>query len=489
MPSAALAFAASVCLMLAAMALTAAPGRAAQKLVTLDVPSSHIDPATQNFQVDPITPSMGTHPGTLKANVLLPDGYTKGKRYPLLLLYHGAGERFDSWIDPDLGNIRETAAGLNAVIVMPEGAHGFYANWWNGGERGNPGWETYITDELLPKIESKFSIRPERRYHAIAGFSMGGYGTWLTGARMAGYFGTVVPLSSFASVRDPLAVALFSTASGGTPYETIYGPADGFYAEAHDPLEYGPNLRYSRLDVYTGDGKPDPALRPENATPADTVSLLLEGALKNQNDQAVAAMRDAGNANVDYTLHAGSHNWEFWRPDLESAIAKGLFRPVTELPKDWDFVVPSLSGKAWDVAYRFTEPNTEVVRFARRGRNLAATGNGRVEISDGNGCVTTTSIPFDRPLSSTPCRKLAAKVSGTLKAGTKRTLKVKVTGKGDFGVPGPVDAAKVSAGGATALSAHNGVAVLKVRAKRPGSLKVKVTRTGHRPFVKKLKVR
>ncbi len=488
MSSAALVLAAC-CLMLAAMVFMAAPGRAAQKLVTLDVPSALVDPATQDFQDEPLTPSMGTHPGTLKANVLLPDGYTKSKRYPLLLLFHGAGERFDSWADPDLGDIRETAAGLNAVIVMPEGAHGFYANWFNGGQRGDPSWENYISDVLLPTVETKFSIRPERRFHAVVGFSMGGYGTWLTAARNAGYFGTVVPLSSFASVRDPLAVTLFATASGGTPYETIYGPADGFYAESHDPLEFGPNLRYSRLDVYTGDGKPDTALRPQNATPADGLSLLLEGALKKQNDEAVAAMRAAGNTNVEYTVHKGSHHFEFWRPDLKAAITKGLFRPVQQQPADWDYIVPSGSGKAWDVAYRFTEPNTRAVRFSKRGRDLAATGDGRVEISDGNGCVTSTSIPFDRPLSSTPCRKLRARVSGRLKAGKSRAIRVRVTGKGDFGVRGLIDAAEVRAGRASALTAHNGIAVLKVRPKKAGTLKLTVSKTGHRPFVKKLKVR
>ncbi|MDQ5894353.1 MAG: hypothetical protein QG596_614 [Actinomycetota bacterium] len=111
------------------------------------------------------------------ANVLLPDGYTPKKRYPLLLLLHGSGERFDFSADPLLADIKETAKGLNAVIVMPEGAQGFYTDWWNDGERNDPAWEYYIREALLPMVQRKFSIRPERRYHAIAGFSMGRYGT------------------------------------------------------------------------------------------------------------------------------------------------------------------------------------------------------------------------------------------------------------------------------------------------------------------------
>ncbi|MDQ2621748.1 MAG: hypothetical protein M3Y45_01770, partial [Actinomycetota bacterium] len=98
---------------------------AAQKLVRIGTPSSHIDPSTQGL-AGPVHPGMPAHPGRLMANVLLPDGYTPKKRYPLLLLFHGAGERFDSWADPVLGDIRRTARGLGAVVVMPEGGHGFY---------------------------------------------------------------------------------------------------------------------------------------------------------------------------------------------------------------------------------------------------------------------------------------------------------------------------------------------------------------------------
>lgn len=104
----------------------AATGKAGQKLVTIDAPSAVIDPATQNF-ADPVSSTMGPHPGKLKANVLLPDGYTPTRRYPLLLLLHGSGERFDSWADAELGDLKKTAKNLNAVIVMPEGAQGFYA--------------------------------------------------------------------------------------------------------------------------------------------------------------------------------------------------------------------------------------------------------------------------------------------------------------------------------------------------------------------------
>ncbi len=467
---------------------------AAQKLVRIATPSSHIDPSTQGL-AGPVHPGMPEHPGKLMANVLLPNGYTPKKRYPLLLLFHGAGERFDSWADPVLGDIAKTAKNLNAVIVMPEGGHGFYTNWWNEGGRDNPGWETWVRDELLPQVQRRFSIRPERRYHAVAGFSMGGFGTWLTASMLPGYFGTAVPLSAFASIREPSSVTFFKTASGGTPYETVYGPADGFYAEGHDPVALGSNLAHTRLDVRTGDGQPDPAVRPQN-DPAhpdhvdeqDALSLILEGGLKSQNDTAVAAVRAAGSKTIDYTVHKGSHDWEFWRLDLKASIRKGLFRPVPQVPKRWTYRTAATSGQAWDIHFEFSPPSAALATFERVGRKLKVTGSGNVTISDGNGCWYTGDLPFTRTLPARPCRGLKLSVRGKLKRKRASKLTVTVKGLDAARVTSPVDAARVKIAGRSVLTNARGKAVIRVRPARTGKLKLSAKKAGFRPAAKKIRV-
>lgn len=479
----------------AAMLILAAPA-SAQKLVTIDASSDYVDPSNQHL-AGPVTENMGPHPGKLMANVLLPDGYTPKKRYPLLLLLHGSGERFDSWADPLLGDIRNTAKGLNAVIVMPEGAQGFYTDWWNEGERSDPAWEDYIRESLLPMIQSRFSIRPERRYHAIAGFSMGGYGTWLTASQLPGFFGTAVPLSAFASIRTFESTLAFATAAGGTPYAQVYGDPTGFYAEGHDPIALGPNLAFTNLDVFTGDGEPDPEVRPQNdpsnpgyVTDGDGVSLYLESVLKTQNDAAVAAMEASGNKNVDYTVHKGSHDWEFWRPDLKAAIAKGLFRPTPARPANWSYRTAASEGQAWDIYFNFSPAPTAVTTFKRTGNRLKVTGEGEMTIFDGNGCSFSADLPFTRTLSEKPCRslKLQAK-GGGLRKGRTGTITVTVKGMNYTGVTKPVDAVKVEAGGASAITAYNGKATLKVKPKQSGKLTVKVAKDGFRPASAKLNVR
>lgn len=478
------------------LAAFGASSASAQKLIEIETPSSYVDLSNQHLAA-PVTENMGPHPGKLMAKVLLPNGYTPKKRYPLLLLLHGSGERFDSWADPLLGDIQNTAKNLNAVIVMPEGAQGFYTDWWNDGERKNPAWEDYIRESLLPQIQRQFSILPQRRYHAIAGFSMGGYGTWLTSSQLPGFFGTAVPLSAFASIRTFESTLAFATAAGGTPYNTVYGPSTAFYAEGHDPIEFGQNLASTNLDVYTGNGEPDPAVRPQNdptnpgfITEGDGVSLYLEGVLKGQNDSAVAAMKAAGNKNVDYTIHKGSHDWEFWRPDLKAAIAKGLFRPSPEQPANWTYKTAASEGQAWDIYFNFSPAPTALTTFKRTGRKLEATGEGSLTIFDGNGCSYTAALPFTRTLPAKPCRNLKLQVRAPkLRKGRAATVTVTVKGKNSAGVTAPVDAVRVTAAGRSALTAYNGKATLKVRPKKSGSLVLKVAKKGFKPATKKLGVR
>src|SRR5690349_6987588 len=98
-------------LLVALLALLAfAPAAsAAQRLIKIQTPSRFVDPDTQSFnELNGVTPTK------LEANVLLPDGYAANprKRWPLLLLLHGAGDNFASWADPAHGNIRKTAKGL-----------------------------------------------------------------------------------------------------------------------------------------------------------------------------------------------------------------------------------------------------------------------------------------------------------------------------------------------------------------------------------------
>ena len=302
-------------LLAAVLALAVAPAAHAGRLVTLAAPSKHVDPATAAFG--------GEEPHELKVNVLLPDGYRRDRAYPLLYLMHGAGESHRSWADPERGDVRTTLKGLDAIIAMPEGGLGYYTNWWNGGKRADPGWERYHLDEVIPLLERRFRIRPGRRWHAIAGFSMAGFGSSFLATQRPGYFGTLVPMSGLVSIRRPEVQQGLSTISG-VPYEEVWGEWDGFYAEGHDPMTLVPNLRHTKVILRTGNGVPRPGVE---ADERDLASGALEAYLLTQNDEFAAALEDAG-VDVNYRSHEGVHDWPYWREDIAEARGIGLFRRV-----------------------------------------------------------------------------------------------------------------------------------------------------------------
>ena len=304
--------------------LAAGPVAAAERLVSIDTPSVNVDPATVRFN--------GTEP-RLRANVVLPDGYDGERRFPVLFLLHGAGDNYSSWASAARGDILNTARGLGAIIVMPEAATGFYSNWWNGGRRGRPGWERFYSDELVPLIERRFRVLPGRRWHAIAGLSMGGMGATFLASQLPGYFGTAATFSGFVQHQRVEAEQGLTFVSN-VNYGDIFGPLHGFYATGHNPTRLTDNLRSTRLYVTVGSGvaEPDAGSSPSAVVGGGAV----ETELRQQADELVAAARSSG-VDTTYRPENGVHDWPYWRRHLREAISWGLFGPVAESPANWTY--------------------------------------------------------------------------------------------------------------------------------------------------------
>ncbi|MEA2124793.1 MAG: diacylglycerol O-acyltransferase / trehalose O-mycolyltransferase, partial [Solirubrobacteraceae bacterium] len=377
-------------------ALVLAGSAQASRLEVIDLPSAGaVDPATANFNDG----------GELKATVLLPDGYAPRRKYPLLLLLHGAGDTYKSWADPARGDIVKTAAGLRAIVVMPDAATGFYTNWFNGGQFGVPAWEDYFLDEVLPAIRARYRIRPQRRYHAVAGLSMGGLGATFLGGRLPGYFGSVSPFSGFVDHQRPEVYGGGLQAVSGVDYQTIFGPPDGDYATGHNPTRMPENLAHARLFVTSGDGTVDPALG-SSSPQAAAGGGAVEVEIRQQNDAFVAALR-AANIPVDSRPHAGIHDWPYWRSDLKAAIAHDLFAPVAQRPATWANSTVARHGELFGVRYRFASPAAGLVRFTRTGARLQVEGPAvPVALTTPGGCRLNGTLPLDVTLPSRRCARL-----------------------------------------------------------------------------------
>ncbi len=135
----------------------------------------------------------------IAARVFLPDGYNSqpDKRWPVVYLLHGHGGNFKSWngIRPDL---QKVATRYETIIVCPDGQNTWY---WDSIKDKNVKYETYITKELVPLIDSKYRTIADRSGRAITGLSMGGHGGLWFGFRHPDIFGACGSQSGGVDIR------------------------------------------------------------------------------------------------------------------------------------------------------------------------------------------------------------------------------------------------------------------------------------------------
>jgi len=117
-----------------------------------------------------------------KMNVYTPPGYSSAKKYPVLYLLHGIGGDETEWerfCTPDvvLDNLIADGKAAPMIIVMPNGRA-----QKNDRAEGNvfaaaPAFAMFerdLLDDVIPAIESRYSVEKSREGRALAGLSMGG---------------------------------------------------------------------------------------------------------------------------------------------------------------------------------------------------------------------------------------------------------------------------------------------------------------------------
>lgn len=155
--------------------------------------------------------------------VLLPAGYdTSVKRYPVLFLLHGAGQTHTAF--PSRNWFTREAAAREMIVVLPNGGRSFFAN---AAGLSNSRYEDLIARDLVEYMDSHYRTLATREGRAIAGISMGGFGSALIALRHPDLFATAGPLSA------PLASA---RTAGDGPSQLIFGAADSDENRARDPL-------------------------------------------------------------------------------------------------------------------------------------------------------------------------------------------------------------------------------------------------------------
>lgn len=201
-------------------------------------------------------------------SVWLPNGYDESKTYPFLYLFHGYEYGDQSHLDRcwvEKGNAREIAkqyvkdGGVPMVIIMPNGLSDFYSGTW----------EKYFYEELMPKVEEGFKCNGKR---AIAGLSMGGYGTLYHALKYPRTF-------TYAYAMSPATAVTFTAFIDAQADKKVFPPFT--------------------IEVGTEDGT-----------------------VNNADSETLATYMKEHGLTCEWISRAGTHDWKFWQECLPKTLKR-----------------------------------------------------------------------------------------------------------------------------------------------------------------------
>ena len=124
-------------------------------------------------------------PVTKPCNVYLPFGYSANKKYPVIYILHGLTDNEDTWLERGnpspavlLDNLIASGIIVPCIAVFPNGSSSshYLDRSWNN-QAGYYFFANELQNDLIPFIESEYSVKTDRDSRAICGFSMGGMQT------------------------------------------------------------------------------------------------------------------------------------------------------------------------------------------------------------------------------------------------------------------------------------------------------------------------
>lgn len=146
-----------------------------------------------------------------KMLVYTPPGYSQDNRYPVLYLLHGIGGDETEWqrfAQPEilLDNLIADGQASPMIVVMPNGRA-----QPNDAAQGDvfaaapafAKFERDLLDDVIPAIESRYSVQQDREHRALAGLSMGGGQALNFGLAHLDQFAWVGGFSSAPNTRKP----------------------------------------------------------------------------------------------------------------------------------------------------------------------------------------------------------------------------------------------------------------------------------------------
>lgn len=241
-------------------------------------------------------------------SIYLPPNYaTSGKNYPVVYLLHGYKGDYTSWVKQ--GNIKKImdkgiAKGTiePMILIIPDGKVFWYINDYLSKAR----YEDFMFQEFLPYIDKTYKTIPDKQHRAVAGLSMGGYGSLVWAMKHPEKFSYCVALSAAMFTNDGLITMpdqLYSYMA------MLYG-APGATGNA-------------RITQHFIDNSPIEIALHNSINSLQSVKWYLE--CGNQDDlsavnKTLHTILDERNINNKYIARDGKHDWKFWRVGINQGL-------------------------------------------------------------------------------------------------------------------------------------------------------------------------
>lgn len=234
-------------------------------------------------------------------SIYLPSDYNTSQRtYPVLYLLHGYSDNETNWIHSgQMKSIADQAIAsqeaVPMIIIMPDAWDTWYVNQYDG----KASYEDMFFEELIPYMEKTYRILSRQENRAIAGLSMGGYGSLLYSLHHPEMFCACIPLS--AAIFDDKAMNARKERANQDLFNRLFGPEDEHWQKnsvlnilSNLDKKNLPHIRYY-IDCGDKDG-------------------LLDG-----NFQVHQIMREKG-LQHEFRVRNGGHSWTYWRSALPEVL-------------------------------------------------------------------------------------------------------------------------------------------------------------------------
>lgn len=259
--------------------------------------------STLGATVDSLAVPSQTMKKNLKAVVVLPESYTKNKtNYPVLYLLHGGYGHFNDWITktPDKTLLHNLADQYNLIIVMPEGE--IFSYYLDSPVIKDSQFETYLTKEVIDKIDNTYRTIRSSKGRVITGLSMGGYGSLYLATRHPDLYCAAGSMSGALNLdMDSWKLTPEMTSGIKQAFAQILGPIEQSsdrYA-SYSVVNMADKMKANGQQLIFDCGVDDFLIEPNRE--------LHRRLLFNQTPH-------------DYTERPGGHTWEYWQKSLPNHV-------------------------------------------------------------------------------------------------------------------------------------------------------------------------